>query len=313
MSIAVFHIDPEGDVDLLLPHVEELAAPLDGVSKYVSPAPGLNYRRSNARYPWTDEQYCDDAVACEELEPIVDVPASEEFQQYDEVLPPIEPQSEPTGEAPRPDELSESQQNPELETLAIPGERCNSGQEGTVDEQDTTSTQDEKYVRIRVSSKHLTFASPHFTRNLRSGMLESQALRSQGHVEFCMDEQDPGAMLIVLNIIHGRTSQVPRTVDLDTLTKLAVMVDYLECHEAVEPFSDRWVDNLKGDIPTTCSNELIQWLCISLTFHKQIQFQAVTRTAIRLSRGVIQTLGLPIRESVVGEKLHGFLQNQGWY
>ncbi|KAF1994240.1 hypothetical protein P154DRAFT_586617 [Amniculicola lignicola CBS 123094] len=298
MSIPVFYIDPDGDVDLLLPHLEELATPLYGVSKYMSPAPGLNYRRSDSQYPSTSAQDC--GLSAE-------APASEEFQHYDEVPPLAESQPEPTDEAPGPDELPESQQNPESETLEIPADHCNADEELMVEEQDTTSTQDGKYVRIRVSSKHLTFASPHFKRNLQSGMLESQTLRSQGHVEFCMDEQDPGVMLIVLNILHGRTSQVPRTVDLDTLTKFAVMVDYLECHEAVEPFSDRWVENLKGDIPTTCSSELIQWLCISFTFHKQIQFQEVTLATIRLSRDVIQTLDLPIRESVV-DKLNSLRQ-----
>ena len=111
-------------------------------------------------------------------------------------------------------------------------------------------------------------------------------------------------MLIVMNIIHGRTRRVPRFVDLDMLTRLAVLVDYLECHEVIEPFSDRWIDDLKGSITVTYSKVLIQWLCISLIFRKACQFKAVTRTAIRQTKGPIQTLGLPIRESVVGERSH---------
>lgn len=213
-----------------------------------------------------------------------------------------EPPSEPFDEAPRPDELPELQQNPESETRAVLEEHCDTNEECMVDEQDTTSNPDEKYVRIRTSSKHLTFASPYFKRNLQSGMMESQTLLSQGHLEIHMEEQDPRAMLIVLNVIHGRTSQVPRVVDLTMLTKLAVMVDYLECHEVVELFSDRWIDNLKGGVPTTYSTELIRWLCISFVFRKQIPFKTVTSTIIRLSRDAIRTLGLPIPESLVGEK-----------
>jgi hypothetical protein len=76
-------------------------------------------------------------------------------------------------------------------------------------------------------------------------MLEGHTLSSQGHVEFRMDEKDSEAMLLVMNIIHGRARRVPRSVDLDVLTRLAVLVDYLECHEAIEPFSDRWIDDLK--------------------------------------------------------------------
>jgi hypothetical protein len=111
-------------------------------------------------------------------------------------------------------------------------------------------------------------------------------------------------MLIVMNIIHGRTRRVPPFVDLDMLTRLAVLVDYLDCHEVIEPFSDRWIDDLKGSITVIYSKLLIQWLCISLIFRKACQFKAVTRTAIRQAKSPIQTLGLPIRESVVGERSH---------
>lgn len=88
-------------------------------------------------------------------------------------------------------------------------------------------------------------------------MLEGQALRPEGHVELRINEQDTKAMLIILNIIQGKSREVPTVMNLNMLTKLTVIVNYLECLEVVEPFSDRRVDNLKGDIPTTYSNELI--------------------------------------------------------
>ena len=132
-------------------------------------------------------------------------------------------------------------------------------------------------------------------------MSESRILDSEGHLNLFMNDEDPEAMLIVMNIIHGRTRQVPRRVDLDMLTKIAVLVDYLECHEAIEPFSDMWIDHLKKKIAVNYSRALIQWLCISYIFRKETQFKAVTRTAIRHIKGPMQTLGLPIREGVVGE------------
>lgn len=107
-------------------------------------------------------------------------------------------------------------------------------------------------------------------------------------------------MLIVMNIVHVRTRQVPRRVNFDMLVRIAILVDYLECHEAIEPFSDMWIDELKSSIAKTYSKELIQWLCLSLVFHKESYFTALTRIAIRQARGPIQTLDLPIREIVIG-------------
>jgi hypothetical protein len=140
-------------------------------------------------------------------------------------------------------------------------------------------------------------------------MLESHTLSSQGHVVFRKDEKDPEAMLIIMNIIHSHTRRVPRFVDLNMLTRLAVLVDYLECHEVIETFSDRWIDDLKGSITVTYSKLLIQRLCISLIFRRACKFKVVTRAAIRQTKGPIQTLGLPIRESVVGERSHSSLRS----
>ena len=304
MSIIASHyIDPDGDVDLLLPYSEGTPSPLDGALTLVAPAPGLNCRRSTTRA--NDERYVEaQPVICEDAE---DAPY-EEAQEYEEIQP-AESQLEDIEEPSESDGVPGPQQNPELESPATRGPPDDVSQERTANKQHSSPIPDEKYVRMRTSSKHLVLASPYFRRNLQSGMSESQALRSQGHVQFSMAEQDPEAMLIVMNIIHGRSRNVPRLVDLDMLTKLAVIVDYLECLEVVEPFSDRWVDNLKGDIPKTYSSELIQWLCVSFVFRKETQFETITSTAIRLSRCAIETLGLPIPGSLLGKNSHGFLQD----
>jgi hypothetical protein len=57
-------------------------------------------------------------------------------------------------------------------------------------------------------------------------------------------------------------------VDLEMLTKLAVLVDYYACYEAVEIVSDMWVDGLKGTLPTAYSKDLVRWLFISWVFQK---------------------------------------------
>lgn len=150
-----------------------------------------------------------------------------------------------------------------------------------------------------VSSKHLCLASSYFRQMLKGNWQEGATLSSHGYAKISLNECDPGATLILLNIIHGHTRSVPRHVDLKMLTKLAVLVDFYDCHETVEVFSDLWVDSLKGDIPTKLSKDLIRWLCISWVFQKAILFRDLTRIALRQSKGPIKTLGLPIPSSIV--------------
>ena len=103
-----------------------------------------------------------------------------------------------------------------------------------------------------------------------------------------------------MNIIHGHTRKVPRSVSLEILAKFAVLVDYYECFEAVEVFTDMWINELKEDLPKTYSRDLILWIWISWVFRQAEQFTATTGIALKQSRGPIQTLGLPIPERIVG-------------
>ncbi|KAF2833437.1 hypothetical protein CC86DRAFT_389684 [Ophiobolus disseminans] len=96
------------------------------------------------------------------------------------------------------------------------------------------------------------------------------------HVE--AEDQDPEAFLIVLNALHHRSKQIPRVVSLEMLAKIAVLVDYYECDEAIEVWTAMWISNLipRDPIPSTYSRTLI------LT-------------------EAIQTLELPIPSRVSGE------------
>jgi hypothetical protein len=62
------------------------------------------------------------------------------------------------------------------------------------------------------------------------------------------------------------------------LTKIAVLVNYWQMHEAVELFSNTWVDHLarKGLLLSHCL-ESISWLLITWVFHKPVGFRAVCR------------------------------------
>ncbi|KAF2181502.1 hypothetical protein K469DRAFT_740767 [Zopfia rhizophila CBS 207.26] len=271
-------IDPDGDVDLLL-RQEEAALQLDSEFDVPSPPPSLDYRR-----PITPE-------------PEISKKKNKKGKETPILIPEHILESEP---GPGPAPITEG-----LGLARYAGTDPNPEPNADVAEQPVASDPDETLVRIRVSSKHLMLASSYFKRNLGSGLAESDTLRSHGHLELAMSGQDPEVTLIVMNIIHGRTRKVPPSVDVNMLTKIAVLVDYLQCHEVIEPFSDKWIKKRKGNIPETYSRELVQWLCISLVFNQASLFKAITRTVLRRATGLVETLGLPIRDCVA-DKLNQY-------
>lgn len=131
-------------------------------------------------------------------------------------------------------------------------------------------------------------------------MLESITLTVVGRVDVRMEE-DPEAMLIIMNISYDRIHKLSRFVDLDLLTKLTILADYLGCLRIVEPVADIWIDDLKRNMTTTYSKPLIQWLCISVIYRKASLFTTVTYHITRQAKGPIHTLDLPIRDSIVSE------------
>lgn len=116
------------------------------------------------------------------------------------------------------------------------------------------------------------------------------------------DVFDHEAFTNVMNIIHGRNRSVPRSVDLEMLAKISVVVDDLRCFEAVEVFSKMWIRKLKGNLPTTYCRNLILWMFISSVFCEGTKdiLASMTHIAVLNSRGEIDTLGLPIRHDIVG-------------
>ena len=167
---------------------------------------------------------------------------------------------------------------------------------------ENSEAHDDHRVRIRVSSKHLCVVSTYFKSMLRSGMTESSKLVSLRHVELTLSELDPDAVLIIMNAIHSRLRRLPISADLGMLTQLAIAVDFVQCHEAVERFARDWIKKLKMEVPTLHSAELVQWLCVSKVFGDSKLFKTVTLTMIRQARGQIQDLHLPIGERIIGER-----------
>ncbi|OGM39570.1 hypothetical protein ABOM_011782 [Aspergillus bombycis] len=88
-------------------------------------------------------------------------------------------------------------------------------------------------LHIRASSKHLILASPQFRATFQNGFQEGNELRSAGHIEMRIGDWEAVPFLLLMAILHGRTRLVPQSLCLGWLTKMAVLVDYYQCYEAV--------------------------------------------------------------------------------
>ncbi|OAQ78436.1 hypothetical protein VFPBJ_06557 [Purpureocillium lilacinum] len=161
-------------------------------------------------------------------------------------------------------------------------------------------------VHLRLSSKHLTLASPYFKSMLCGPWKEGDTSGTQPRV-LTAESWDQDALLIVMNIIHGQNKKVPRTVDFEMMAKIAVIVDYYQCHEALEVFSDMWLKELKRTIPLpeVYTREAVLWLHISHVLSDEETFRTVTKVLQRHLTEPLHTLDLPI-PARIGEMLETF-------
>ncbi|KAH7357590.1 hypothetical protein BKA66DRAFT_552777 [Pyrenochaeta sp. MPI-SDFR-AT-0127] len=159
---------------------------------------------------------------------------------------------------------------------------------------------EEEEIHYHVSSRHLMLASPWFNRALtKDGWNESGRDQTDRRFHVAAEDWDPEAFLILFRIFHLRNRQVARTVTLEVLAKIAVLVDYYECAEATELFADVWIDNLKKvTFPSTYCRDLVLWIWVSSVFNSTDLFRKATATAIKTSPESLRTIGLPITTKV---------------
>ncbi|KAF2275244.1 uncharacterized protein EI97DRAFT_379665 [Westerdykella ornata] len=158
-----------------------------------------------------------------------------------------------------------------------------------------TEDLEEGEVHYFVSSRHLSLASRVFSNSLNDPRWkqekEPDGLYYISASGWCAD-----AFLILMNIFHLQNQAVPKTVDLEMMAKIAVLVDFYECERAVEWHTSCWLTALRTDHPppATYCRELILWMCVSRVFGVSSLFKNITRVAIRDADEPLQTLGLPL-------------------
>lgn len=177
-------------------------------------------------------------------------------------------------------------------------------------QQDTDMPKGKKEIHMLVSSKHLMLASPVFKAMLQhSNFKEGDTLRSSGQVKVPLPDDDPAALKILLDIVHGRVRQVPRQVGLKTMTELSILIDKYQMLEVVEIYVEIWMTTLKTSVPIFFTADLLSWLSISWVFGLADIFKQISRIAMR---GSTELFGaheshLPIPQPVFGKSRQCFL------
>ncbi|KAI9768640.1 MAG: hypothetical protein M1839_004000 [Geoglossum umbratile] len=269
-----YELDPDGDLVFILAHDNEDE---NGLAEHEIPLTGAELPEAPPLGPDIIQFLWPTSVNTLVAEaPITDVPADVQAST------PIEALTEPSAENQSYDTLTDG-------SAGIEG----SGQN--------------KEVRFRVSSRHMILASPVFKVMLRQEFKEAIVLRSTGKLEVTLEDDCPAAFLILLNIIHGHVRLVPREIDLDMLTRVAIIVDKYDCLEVVEIFSDMWFSKLRKKLPGSFTKTLLPWLCITWVFERADEFMLMTQIAQRESTGNIEeelANGLPIPSSILGQFYH---------
>ncbi|KAJ5252531.1 hypothetical protein N7489_002941 [Penicillium chrysogenum] len=155
-----------------------------------------------------------------------------------------------------------------------------------------------EHTRFQVSSKHLSLASDYFKRMLKACWAEGAALSTKGSAEIPVNDCKPEILLIILNIIHGRSRQVPRKLSLPQLTDIAVATDFFQCHEALEVFAGIWIQDLKPLILSSFSEDTKKWIMIAWVFKSNDILRQTETIAMQKGTGPFQTSNLPIPKSI---------------
>ncbi|CEI41710.1 unnamed protein product [Fusarium venenatum] len=156
-------------------------------------------------------------------------------------------------------------------------------------------------IRMLVSGKHLVLASSYFEKMFSGPFIEGKADHHSGLRQVIASDWDPKAFNIVLTAIHGYHREIPRSLDLEMLAKLAMIVDYYECHEIIELNAEIWIGNLKSKVPTVYGRDCILCLFVSWVFSQPEMFQTMAQLALRHSGKEIEAGDIPIPSSILGQ------------
>lgn len=151
----------------------------------------------------------------------------------------------------------------------------------------------------KVSSRHLALASRVFRAMFDGGFQEGIIPDNHQLRKVPLPEDDAQAMMVLLNIIYGLSREIPRTIDLQQLTAIAVLVDKYELHQVVEVYTDIWFHRLYNP-HTIIESRLSDWIFVCWVLGKATEFKSLTQRAILCCGPRFVKNGLPLSSSIAG-------------
>ncbi|KAH8883234.1 hypothetical protein GQ53DRAFT_699818 [Thozetella sp. PMI_491] len=78
-----------------------------------------------------------------------------------------------------------------------------------------------------------------------------------------LPEDDPTALTIILDIIHGRFDDIPQTLEVDALLNLTILTDKYDLAHLLRPWAKGWLDFIRTHEGSS-SNESLLWIAWEL-------------------------------------------------
>lgn len=151
-------------------------------------------------------------------------------------------------------------------------------------------------VRMHVSRKHLTEASPYFDALLNQNFKEAQ--------ENCVPLKDIPVMAfsLLMEILHQRTyTVVSQVISEATLFDVCTLIDMYTLHEQAFLHTNRWFDSLKTLIPDSPSPTLEEWTFVTYVLKKEQSFTNLTRVFQRKCVELEHRSDIPLPEPFLGK------------
>ena len=142
-----------------------------------------------------------------------------------------------------------------------------------------------KKIRMQVSSRKVEAFSPVFRVMLQSGFAEGHQLRETGRGELHLQEDDPEAVLTIMELAH-EGSEYPSPIGFKTMKAISTLVDKYN----LEKMPSLWKDNLFDSLELlgSSSDNFLSWISISWSFQKGDYFTHSTRAALLGLEGPIE-------------------------
>ena len=158
-------------------------------------------------------------------------------------------------------------------------------------------------IKMRVSSKHLSVASPVFKALFHQGFQEGKTLERTGCLEVKLDDDDPNALLILLRLCHCKFKDVPRKLEVNALKEVARLLDKYFLHDSIpELYVEEWCAALALDHELS-EETMTVWACICSVFGRREKLHNLAKRMVLHSTQRIKAIGLPV-QGVLGKLLY---------